>query len=222
MIFSKSFSEKLNEGVVVYRQNPSRRNVFFTKTHKNRINYLFLDNNSKTSYFLSLPYVFFSIRYKKSKGGLFYNKPYGLKVCFSTDKNLKNPCYPTLSNIHDSLDVCVESIRKGFDSLESLCNGVVLRYWQTKFNGDIDSCIRAYCSNDKSKSIDAAIWEQRTKMYPDWIPNKEDLLFHSGFESGIKTDFFGKNYNKMDMVSDEEDFEQRKIAYQEYLMSFTR
>lgn len=188
MIISNNFSSECNEGVVVWRQPPVRRMIFLDMSD---ISYAL--NFPKTNYFLSFPYIFYSMHYKvQQKGKISLIR---LLLSFSPTSELNKLFYPALFNIESNLQCCLGNdffIFQNIENIEKLCSIVINSFWQSEYSDDISGSIDQY-SLKKTILSNYLKWENKTKENPLWVPDKKDLL-EGNTESYYMSYFMGNRF----------------------------
>lgn len=180
MIISNNFSSKYNEGVIVWRQSPVRRMIFIDPS--------FIYSKPKTKYFLSFPYIFYSMHYKmQGKISLI-----SLLISFNPTSELNKLFYPALFNIESNLKCCLGEEFQDIENIEELCYIVINNFWQSEYNDDISGSIDQY-SLKKTILSNYLKWEKKTKENPLWVPDEKDLL-EGNTESYYMSYFMGNRF----------------------------
>lgn len=187
-LISDCFYDFYKEGVAVFRYEPTHRMITSFSYDDDLDN----DDNFKR-YYLSFPAMLFSIHYVKINPDRYSSikyefscsinhsniqelvyRPTALNVAFTdADPESKKLYIPSLSNIYDNLEVCMNFRPKdhyGLQTLPELNQSVVETFWESQFNDDINSCQEYYIGNKHLKSYKK--WAEKTKKNPEWIPHK--------------------------------------------------
>jgi hypothetical protein len=205
MIISNNFSSYYNQGRAVFVQPPTKRSVNFNLVNLH-VEQDPLFKNVNGTYFLSFPYIGFSVGYVKNKKFPFPFIPSSLFLAFSMDAELKKIYYPALTNASsDDLNVCLERdllVRNiggngprdhrntGFETIQEMCNSVISTFWQTQFNHHLSECLWYYVKSQKLLG-NPIKWQEKTKLNPSWVPSSDDLVIYNEEYNY----FFGKVYS---------------------------
>jgi hypothetical protein len=184
MIISNNFSDLYNCGVAVFVQPPAKRNLYFNLSQLENSDGMrykgFEDINDR--YFLSFPYVGFSIHYVKKQEGISLHSLY---LAFSTNLQMTHLFLPSLTNISINLHVCL-GITPSMNSIEDLCKDVVGNFWSSEFNEDLDCCLYEY--SHRSILGSPILWQNKTKKNSSWVPTCRNLIS----SDARRCDFFGE------------------------------
>lgn len=186
MILYNIFSEYYNEGVAVYVQPPSKRTIIFDSSYSDGESWPCSDYDycdceacklekmasKRNSFYLSMPYVAFQLRYVYFKKRFSFRS---LQVALSTDKDLKNLFILPLPNISDT-QVCMGSsvvgspkLKCSTKTLTECFNNIINGFWSSRFNSEIVDNIDF---GSKKTLHSLARWHNKTASYPNWVPSR--------------------------------------------------
>ena len=121
MIISNKKPDENQEGIIIYRQEPSKRIIVLENNYE----------GENERYFLSFPYIFFAVTYYLA-GNYLAGKNFcliELHICFGTDPELKKTYHAAFPNIFFNDEpkverkvgrICIELPRKLYNSIEDM------------------------------------------------------------------------------------------------------